>query len=64
MDTTKNVVTFKSSGDAYLKFGFDNPSYTDTYTYNFKIVEDGVNVYDYDDLLYCFYPSHDWTHES
>ena len=53
VDTVKNVVTFKASGDAYLKFGFDNPSYTDTYTYNFKIIEDGVNVYDYDDLLYC-----------
>ena len=53
VDTVKNEVTFKASGDAYLTFGFDNPSYTDTYTYNFKIVEDGVNVYDYDDLMYC-----------
>ena len=52
-DYKTGTVTFKASGDAYLKFGFDNPSYTDTYTYNFKIVEDGVNVYDYDDLMYC-----------
>ncbi len=53
VDTVKNVVSFKSAGDAYLTFGFDSPAYTDTYTYNFKIVEDGVNVYDYDDLLFC-----------
>ena len=53
VDTVKNTVTFKAAGEAYLKFGFDNPSYTDTYTYNFTIVENGINVYDYDDLLYC-----------
>ena len=53
VDVSKKVVSFIGSGDAYLKFGFDNPAYEDTYTYNFNIVKDGVNVYDYDDLLYC-----------
>ena len=53
VDEEKNLVKFKYSGEAYLTFGFDSPSYEDTYTYNFTIVEDGVNVYNYDDLLYC-----------
>ena len=53
LDVKKNVIKFKSSGDAYVTFSFDDPKYTDTYTYNFKIVENGINVYNYDDLMYC-----------
>ena len=53
VDETKNLVKFKSHGDAYLTFGFENPSYTETTSYVFKIVENGVNVYSYDDLMYC-----------
>ena len=43
-------VTIKTNGDAYfsLTAGGLTPS-----TYKFKIVENGVNVYTYDDLLAC-----------
>ena len=53
VDESKNLVKFRSHGDAYLTFGFDSPSYTETATYTFKIVENGVNVYSYDDLMKC-----------
>ena len=53
VDETKNLVKFKSHGDAYLTFGFDSPAYTETATYTFRIVENGVNVYSYDDLMKC-----------
>lgn len=53
VDETKNLVKFRAAGDAYLTFGFENPAYTETTTYQFKIVENGVNVYNYDDLMYC-----------
>ena len=53
VDEAKNTVKFKSAGDAYLTFGFENPAYTETTTYQFKIVENGVNVYSYDDLMKC-----------
>ena len=53
VDESKSLVKFKSYGDAYLTFGFDSPTYTETTTYTFKIVEDGVNVYNYNDLMAC-----------
>ena len=53
VDEEKNLVKFKAHGDAYLTFGFDNPAYTETTSYTFKIVENGVNVYSYDDLMRC-----------
>ena len=53
VDESKSLVKFKSHGDAYLTFGFDSPAYTETATYTFKIVENGVNVYSYDDLMKC-----------
>ena len=53
VDEEKSLVKFKAHGDAYLTFGFDNPAYTETTSYTFKIVEDGVNVYSYDDLMRC-----------
>lgn len=53
VDQDKKKVSFKGAGDAFMTFGFENEKYTETYTYNFKIVPDGVNVYDYDDLLFC-----------
>ena len=53
VDESKNKVKFKAYGDAYLTFGFDSPAYTETTTYTFKIVENGVNVYSYNDLMAC-----------
>ena len=53
VDESKSKVKFKAYGDAYLTFGFDSPAYTETTTYTFKIVKNGVNVYNYDDLMKC-----------
>ena len=53
VDESKNLVKFKSHGEAYLTFAFDSPNYDDTVTYYFNIVENGVNVYSYDDLMHC-----------
>ena len=53
VDEAKGLVKFKAYGDSYLTFGFDSPAYTETTTYTFKIVENGVNVYSYDDLMKC-----------
>ena len=58
VDSMKNVISFNTGGtapyqDAFVKFGFNNPVYPETLTYNFRIVTNGVNVYSYDDLLNC-----------
>ena len=49
----KKVINFRGSGDAYVKFAFVEDKYPETCTYNFNIVKDGINVYSYDDLMYC-----------
>lgn len=53
IDKTTHTVKITGSGEAY----FSVTSYADEgitpYTYRFYIVENGVNVYTYDDLLYC-----------
>ena len=48
-NTQNKQVTVKGSGDASLTLtaGGNNS------TYDFKVVENGINVYTYDDLLYC-----------
>ena len=53
VDSDKKVISIVEGGDAYVKFGFDQSTLLDTVTVNFKIVDEGVNVYNYDDLLYC-----------
>ena len=57
-DASNKTISFTSGGatpyvDSYVKFGFDNPAYPETYTYNFRVVTNGVNVYSYNDLLNC-----------
>lgn len=53
VDSTNKKITILNAGDAFVKFGFDVLDQEDSYTYSFKVVKDGVNVYDYDDLLMC-----------
>lgn len=57
VDTDESKINFTYGGegvvDSYVKFGFTNPAYMETYTFNFKIVTNGVNVYSYNDLLWC-----------
>lgn len=61
VNTTDNInfnldtkeVTVKEAGDASFTLGLTKEGLTDPYTYNLKIVKDGVNVFNYQDLLYC-----------
>lgn len=57
VDEGKKQIDFTYGGegivDSYVTFGFTNPDYMETYTFNFKIVTNGVNVYSYNDLLWC-----------
>ncbi|MCR5231338.1 MAG: hypothetical protein K6B64_01700 [Acholeplasmatales bacterium] len=61
IETSSNVsfnditgkVTITGSGDAYVRFKSSEESYVETEEYKFKVVENGYNVYTYNDLLYC-----------
>ncbi len=44
---------FTDGGLASFKLGYSDESYGIPVSKSFHIVDDGVNVYDYDDLLYC-----------
>lgn len=44
-------ININNPGDAYLTL--ESSSDVKTYTYEFAIVKNGINVYNYDDLLYC-----------
>lgn len=48
-----NYGTYDKIQDSYIEFGFTNPDYIETYRYNFKVVTNGVNVYNYNDLMWC-----------
>ena len=54
LNTTNLLLTvdIKKEGDAYLTLE-SSSSQIKSYTTSFNIVDDGVNVYTYDDLLYC-----------
>ena len=47
-----NVIYFNGYGEAYLELSAGNNAFI-TSTYTFSIVENGINVYDYNDLLSC-----------
>ena len=52
-DMNSGVVAINGAGDAYLTFAINgNPSISEQ-SYVFKVVSNGINVYTYDDLLYC-----------
>lgn len=53
LDLSSGEVNIKSSGDAYFKLGLSKEGLIEPTTYKMMIVEDGVNVYNYSDLLYC-----------
>lgn len=52
-DETSKKVTINSDGDAYIKFGFMDEAIAPDTIFKFKVVDNGVNVYDYEDLLKC-----------
>lgn len=54
VDLDKSQVTITGSGDAYFTInGTVGENKMKSMTYSFKVVDEGVNVYDYDDLLNC-----------
>lgn len=53
IDEKNHVVNIIGTGDAYFSITSDADEGITPFTYRFRIVENGVNVYTYDDLLYC-----------
>ena len=54
VDLSTNTVTINASGDAFFTInGKGGSNKTQPRTFSFKIVDEGVNVYSYDDLLNC-----------
>ena len=61
IETSSNVeyneltgkVTILSSGDAYIRYKSLEENYVETEEYDFKVIKDGYNVYNYNDLLNC-----------
>lgn len=53
IDEAKKVVKIKTSGDASFTVKTNNDEMVKPMTYSFKVVKDGVNVYDYNQLLAC-----------
>lgn len=52
-DEITGKVTIYEAGEAYVRYVSSNPAYVDTEEYKFTVVEDGYNVYSYNDLLLC-----------
>ena len=56
-DKSSSTITIKSSLNddekSYVSFSFGGVHDGDEVTYSFKTVKDGINVYSYDDLMYC-----------
>lgn len=52
-DINTGIVSIKDSGDASITLGCGDESIAKNATFNFNVVDEGVNVYTYDDLLNC-----------
>lgn len=53
IDEVNKIVKIKTSGDASFTVKTNNDEIVKPMTYSFKVVKDGVNVYDYNQLLAC-----------
>lgn len=53
IDEINKIVNIKSSGDASFTVKLKNSDMIQSMTTSFKVVKDGVNVYDYNQLLAC-----------
>jgi len=52
-DEISGKVTIKSSGLGYVRFKSSEESYVESEEYKFTVVDGGINVKNYNDLLYC-----------
>lgn len=53
IDEVNKIVKIKTSSDASFTVKTNNDEMVKPMTYSFKVVKDGVNVYDYNQLLAC-----------
>lgn len=53
LDLSTGTVTVKESGEASFTLGLTKEGLAEPYTYKMNIVKDGINVFNYSDLLYC-----------
>lgn len=53
LDLTKNRVNILNPGDASFTLSVGDDAIAAPYTFSFNVVEEGVNVYTYNDLLSC-----------
>ena len=51
-DQSRNTITINDDGEAYLTLGAASEPYIEN-TYSFNIVDEGVNVYSFNDLMMC-----------
>lgn len=59
LSLTNDTINILKEGDASITLGFDDNSIANDFTIQFKVVKDGINVYRYDELLYCTNQSKD-----
>ncbi len=52
-DTQSSTLTIHSAGEGYFTLNAKMSGATLSETYSFTVVDEGVNVYTYNDLLYC-----------
>ena len=51
-DQSRNTITINDDGEAYLTLGAASEPYIEN-TYSFNVVDEGVNVYSFNDLMMC-----------
>lgn len=51
-DQSRNTITINDDGEAYLTLGAASESYI-VNTYSFNIIDEGINVYSFNDLMMC-----------
>lgn len=59
VDEENKIIKIKTSGNASFTVKTNNDEMVQPMTYSFKVVKDGVNVYDYNQLLACTNKSKD-----
>ena len=51
-DEANNTITVNSEGESYLTLGAKGETYIES-TYSFEVVNEGINVYSFNDLMMC-----------
>ena len=51
-DQSRNTISINNDGEAYLTLGAASEPYIEN-TYSFNVVDEGVNVYSFNDLMMC-----------